>query len=107
MKPLTIEQQIKVLKRILWTPDIYGMCRLVKRYARKLFDYTRDELVGIVATQLIPLMNHKAYQYFYYDNRIVEKYKDMLFWDSPSPFGRIRRRIYVYHLIKELKKQLK
>lgn len=106
MKPLTIEQQIKVLKRILWTPDIYGMCKLVKRYTGKLFNYTKEDLSEITTTQLIPLMNYHAYQYFYYDNRIVEKYKDKLFWDSPSLFGRIRRRIYVYHLIKELKKQL-
>lgn len=105
MKPLTIEQQIKVLKKVLWSLDIYGMCLLVKRYTEKLFGDTNSYKVW--AHELIPLMNRDAYAYFYSNNKIVDKHcRKALFWDSPSLFGRIRRRIYVYHLIKELKKQL-
>ena len=93
---------------MLWSLDISGMCILVIDYTKKLFGYTNKDLARVWVHNLIPLMNRDAYAYFYSNNKIVDKHcRRDLFWDSPSLFGRIRRRIYVYHLIKELKKQLK
>ena len=55
---------------------------------------------------LIPSFNHLAYLRFYPNVKAVQKRQNKLFWDSSTLFGNLRRRWFIRHLIKELKKQL-
>ena len=98
MKPLPIKEQIKVLRYLLFTPFIYGMCI-------NLFYILKLNYVIEVYTQ-IPSFNHLDYLLFYPKVEAVQKRAESPYWDSPTLFGNLRRRWFIRHLIRELKKQL-
>lgn len=98
MKPLPIKEQIKALRKLLFTPFIYGMCI-------SLFYILKLDYVIEVYTK-IPSFNHLDYLCFYPKVKAVQKRVESPYWDSQTIFGRLRRRWFVIHLIKELKKQL-
>ena len=101
MKPLSIEGQIKILKNVLHSPVIYGMCILIAKYSgNNFFDHRFS------AIKLIPSFNHLAYLQFYPTVKAVQARRFDLYWDSDTLFGSLRRRWFVRHLIRELKKQL-
>lgn len=102
MKPLPIEEQIRILRRVLWTPYMYGMCVLIFNVANDL----RYNISFNQVTDIIPTFNHSAYIEFYSKVKEVQFRFDCVFWDSPTIFGSFRRRWFIRHLIKELKKQL-
>lgn len=101
MKPLSIEGQIKVLENVLHSPVIYGMCILISKYTGN--DYSDPKFFP---ENLIPCFNHQAYLQFYPTVKAVQERRFGLYWDSNTLFGNLRRRWFVRHLIKELKKQL-
>lgn len=103
MKPLPIEEQIIILRRVLWLPSINnGMCVKIARSACTLEYFTHPtEALGI-----IPAFTHISYLEFYSKVEAVQKRKNCSFWDSTTIFGNFRRRWFIRHLIKELKKQL-
>lgn len=95
MKPLSIKEQIEVLKFVLSRKYIFGMCDIICTYCR-----------ASNATACIPTFNHAHYLKFYKYIPTVQKRKDWPWWDKDSFFGNLRRRWFIRHLIKELKKQL-
>lgn len=101
MKPLPIEEQIKVLKELLRTWDIYGMCIALYKILKKYGIHQNEEI-----SDYIPSFTHDNYLYFYSSVKTVQKNKIDLFWDNIFISGRLRRRQFVRHLIKELEKQL-
>ena len=101
MKPLPIEEQIRILKKVLYSPFIYGMCILIAKYSGHNF---MDP--NFFPNKLIPCFNHLAYLQFYPSVEAVQKRRSYLYWDSSTLLGSIRRRRFIRHLIKELKKQL-
>lgn len=102
MKPLPIEEQIEVLEKVLHSPIIYGMCKKISGVARDLgYNITSRQV-----TNIIPIFNHNAYIEFYSKVETVQIRSDWGFWDSDTIFGNLRRRRFIRHLIKELKKQL-
>jgi hypothetical protein len=101
MKPLSIEEQIRVLKKVLYSPFIYGMCMLIAKYSGNNF---MD--INFSPENLIPSFNHLAYLRFYPNIKSVQERQRRLYWDSYTICGNIRRRWFVRHLIKELEKQL-
>ena len=101
MKPLPIKEQIKVLKKVLYSPFIYGMCMLIAKYSgNKFMD------MNFSPEKLIPSFNHLAYLRFYPNVKAVQERQRDLYWDSYTMCGNIRRRRFIKHLIKELEKQL-
>ena len=101
MKPLSIEGQIKILKNVLHSPVIYGMCLLIAKYSGN--NYFDPEFS---AEELIPSFNQRAYLQFYPNVKAVQERRFEMYWDSDNIFGSLRRRWFIRHLIKELKKQL-
>ena len=101
MKPLPIKEQIVVLKKVLYSPFIYGMCILIAKYSGNRF---MD--LSFYPENVIPSFNHLAYLRFYPNVKAVQERQNELYWDSATLFGSLRRRWFVRHLIKELKKQL-
>jgi hypothetical protein len=101
MKPLSIKEQIKVLKKVLYSPFIYGMCILIAEYSGHDF---MD--IKFSPEKLIPSFNHLAYLRFYPNVKAVQIRQYKLYWDNPTIFGNLRRRWFIRHLIKELEKQL-
>lgn len=102
MKPLPIEEQIRILKRVLWLPFINCMCIRIADVACNLgYDITFTQV-----TDLIPTFNHNAYIEFYPKVKAVQVRILWHFWDSDTIFGSLRRKWFIRHLIKELKKQL-
>lgn len=101
MKPLSIEGQIKLLKNVLHDPMIYGMCISIAKYSGNDFQDLKFS-----PEKLIPSFNHLAYLQFYPSVEAVQKRQNRLYWDSDTIFGNFRRRWFIRHLIKELKKQL-
>lgn len=99
MKPLSIEGQIEILKNVLHDPMIYGMCISIAKYSGK--DFLNPKFSP---KNLIPSFNHLAYLQFYPHIKAVQKRQNGLYWDSDTIFGNLRRRWFVRHLIKELKK---
>lgn len=98
MKPLPIKEQIKVLRKLLFTPFIYGMCVNLFRILKS--DYFVDIYIAI------PSFNHLDYLLFYPKVKAVQKRIEEPYWDNCTIFGNLRRRWFIRHLIKELKKQL-
>ena len=101
MKPLPIKEQIKVLKKVLYSPFIYGMCMLIAKYSKNNF---MD--INFSPEKLIPSFNHLAYLQFYPNVKAVQERRRDIYWDSGTLFGSLRRRYFIKHLIKELEKQL-
>lgn len=101
MKPLSIKEQINILKKVLHTLDIFGMCILIAKYSGNDF-----MSMNFSSKDLIPSFNHLAYIQFYPNVEAVQKRRMGLYWDSDTIFGHFRRRWFIRHLIKELKKQL-
>lgn len=102
MKPLSIKEQIKILRRVLWMPYMHGMCVLIFFVAKDLkYNISFNQV-----TDIIPTFNHNAYIEFYSKVKEVQFRFNRVFWDSPTIFGNLRRRWFIRHLIKELKKQL-
>ena len=101
MKPLSIEEQIKVLKKVLYSPFIYGMCILIAKYSGNNF---MD--MNFSPEKVIPSFNYLAYLRFYPNIKAVQERQRYVYWDSYTMCGNIRRRRFIRHLIKELKKQL-
>ena len=101
MKPLSIEGQIKVLKKVLYSPFIYGMCMLIAKYSKNNY---LD--MNFSPEKLIPSFNHLAYLQFYPNVKDVQERRGYVYWDNLTIFGNLRRRWFIRHLIKELKKQL-
>jgi hypothetical protein len=101
MKPLPIKEQIVVLKKLLQTWDIWGMCPILYKLLKK-YDIRGYEKVS----DYIPSFTHYNYLYFYPSVKAVQKRKEVLFWDNRTVLGNLRRRWFIRHLIKELKKQL-
>jgi hypothetical protein len=101
MKPLSIKEQIRILKKVLYSPFIYGMCILIAKYSGNNF---MD--MNFSPEKLIPSFNHLAYLRFYPKCKAVQKRQYKLYWDSSTIFGNLRRRWFIRHLIKELEKQL-
>lgn len=102
MKPLSIKQQIAVLKEMLslkW--NICGMCGYIESITLNKYRTRNDG-----ASKFIPSFTHNNYVKFYPRVRAVQNRKEWLWWDDDSFFGNLRRRWFIRHLIKELKKQL-
>ena len=101
MKPLPIKEQIEVLKKLLRTWDIWGMCvilyKLLKKYGIRRYEKVSD---------YIPSFTHSNYIKFHIKAKAVRKRVEDIYWDSSTVFGLLRRRWFIRHLIKELKKQL-
>lgn len=103
MKPLPIEEQIRILRKVLWLPFINdGMCVKIAQVACTLGYIIHP----IDATDIIPTFNHIAYLEFYSKVEAVRNRNNWSFWDNDTIFGNLRRRWFIRHLIKELKKQL-
>lgn len=102
MKPLSTTQQIEVLKELLRTWDIYGMCIVLYRILKKYGIYRHEEI-----SDYIPSFTHYNYLHFYSSVKSVQKNERYIFWDNLYISGRLRRRKFIRHLIKELEKQLK
>lgn len=103
MKPLSIKEQIKILRRVLWATSINdGMCTKIAKVACTL-GYV---IYPMEAIDLIPIFNHNTYIEFYSKVKEVQKRNNRVFWDNDTLFANLRRRWFIRHLIKELKKQL-
>lgn len=102
MKPLPIKEQIRILRRVLWMPFINCMCIRISRVACNLGYNIGFKQVSYI----IPTFNHFAYLDFYSNVEAVQNRICWDFWDSDTIFGNLRRRWFIRHLIKELKKQL-
>lgn len=102
MKPLSIEEQIKVLKKLLRTWDIVGMCYYLYHIIREKHGMQLRENVS----DYIPSFTHSNYIKFHIGAKAVRERVEDIYWDSDTIFGNLRRRWFVRHLIKELKKQL-
>lgn len=102
MKPLTIKEQIEVLKELLSTGwNICGMCGYIESITLNKYRKRNDR-----ASNFIPSFTHYNYVKFYPKVREVQRRKEWPWWDKDSFFGNLRRRWFIRHLIKELKKQL-
>ena len=102
MKPLSIEEQIEVLKEVLSTSwDIFGMCGYIESITLYKHRKYNDG-----ASKFIPSFTHDNYVKFYSNVRAVQRRKEWPWWDSDTIFGNLRRRWFIRHLIKKLKKQL-
>ena len=102
MKPLPIKEQIKVLEELLSTGwNVYGMFGRIEFITLNKY---RKRNEG--ASNYIPSFTHENYVKFYPLIRAVQRRKEWTWWDKDSFFGNLRRRWFVRHLIKELKKQL-
>lgn len=101
MKPLPINEQIKVLKIVLYQDIVLGMCSIfyyiLSKYGMQPCEKVSD---------YIPSFTHQHYTTFYPTTRAVQKRRTNLYWDSNTFFGCMRRRRFIKHLIKELEKQL-
>lgn len=102
MKPLSIEEQIEVLKKLLRTWDICGMCVILYIILREKYGIQPYEDIS----DYIPSFTHSNYIKFHIKAKEVRKRVEDIYWDSPTIFGNLRRRWFIRHLIKELKKQL-
>lgn len=102
MKPLSIKQQIEVLKKLLRTWDIIGMCNYLYHILREKYGMQFRENVS----DYIPSFTHSNYIKFHIKAKAVRERVEDIYWDSPTIFGLLRRRWFIKHLIKELKKQL-
>ena len=102
MKPLPIRQQIKILEEVLSTSwNICGMCGYIEHIIiHKHIKYCKG------ASNYIPSFTHENYVKFYSRVKEVQSRKEWPWWDRDSFFGNLRRRWFIRHLIKELKKQL-
>ena len=103
MKPLPIKDQIRILRRSLWIFFISSMCIKIVIAACNLGYGIRS---WHRATDIIPTFNHSAYIRFYPNIKTVQERQHAVCWDSNTLFGNLRRRLFIRHLIKELKKQL-
>lgn len=102
MKSLPIRQQIAVLEELLSTGwNICGICGYIESIVLNKY---RKRNKG--ASTFIPSFTHENYIKFYPRVRAVQKRKEYPWWDCDSFFGNLRRRWFIRHLIKELKKQL-
>lgn len=102
MKPLPIKEQIRILKKSLGTSSINAMCLRIAKAARILgYDISWHNI-----TDSIPTFNHNTYIRFYPNVKAVQRRQNEDYWDNDSFFGNLRRRWFIRHLIKELKKQL-
>lgn len=103
IKPLPIEEQIRILRRVLWLPFINnGMCVKIAEVACTLGYIIHP----VEATDIIPTFNHITYLEFYSKVKSVQNRNNRIFWDDYTFSANLRRRWFVRHLIKELKKQL-
>lgn len=101
-KPLPIKEQIKVLKELLRTWDIYGMCYILQNILVLKYEMKSDESIY----DYIPSFTYSNYLKFYIRTKVVQKRRSISFWDTHTIFGNLRRRWFIRHLIKELNKQL-
>ncbi len=102
MKPLSIKEQIEVLEELLSTGwNVFGMCGHIESITLNMY---RKRNEG--ASKFIPSFTHENYVKFYPLVRAVQKRKEYPYWDNDYFFGNLRRRWFIRHLIKELKKQL-
>jgi hypothetical protein len=101
MKPLPIKEQIKVLRKLLLTWDIWGMCIILYKKLKNYGMYPCEQI-----SDYIPSFTRYNYLHFYPSVKAVQKRQMRLYWDSDTLFGHLRRRWFIRHLIKELKKQL-
>lgn len=102
MKPLPIKEQIEVLKELLQTWDIWSMCVHLYYILKEKYGMRRFENIS----DYIPSFTHSNYIKFHIKAKAVRKRVEDIYWDSPTIFGNLRRRWFIRHLIKELKKQL-
>lgn len=102
MKPLSIKEQIKILKELLQTWDIWGMCYILEDILMLKYEKEPEENIS----DYIPSFTHSNYLKFHIKTKAVRERVERSFWDSPTIFGNFRRRWFIRHLIKELKKQL-
>lgn len=100
MKPLSIKEQIKVLRKLLLTWNICGMCHKLYRILNKYGVHPFEEV-----SDYIPSFTHYNYLHFYPSIKVVQEREERCYWDNPTIFGNFRRRWFIRHLIKELKKQ--
>lgn len=101
MKPLPIKEQIKVLKIVSYQDNLLGMCSIfyyiLSKYGMQSCEKVSD---------YIPSFTHHHYTTFYSRTRAVQKRRTSLYWDNSTIFGKLRRKWFIRHLIKELEKQL-
>lgn len=101
MKPLPINEQIKVLKIVLHQDNVVGMCsifyHILGKYGMQPWEKVSD---------YIPSFTHSNYLKFHIGTKAVRKRVEHRYWDSLTIFGHLRRKWFIRHLIKELKKQL-
>ena len=102
MKPLSIKEQIEVLKKLLRTWDIWGMCVILYNILKEKYGMNPYENIS----DYIPSFTHSNYIKFHIKAKAVRKRVEDIYWDSDTIFGNLRRRWFIRHLIKELKKQL-
>lgn len=103
MKPLSIKEQIKVLEKVLSTSwNIFGMCGCIEHII--IHNKYKKPYKGV--SNSIPSFTHSNYVKFYPRVKEVQRRKEWTWWDKDSFFGNLRRRWFIRHLIKKLKKQL-
>ena len=100
--PLSAKQQIKVLKKLLKTWNIWGMCVILHHILKEMYGMQPNEDVS----DYIPSFTHSNYIKFHIGAKAVRERVEDIYWDSPTIFGNLRRRWFIRHLIKKLKKQL-
>ena len=102
MKPLSTKQQIEVLKELLSTGwNICGMCPILHNILKKYEIKSYENIF-----KYIPSFTYYNYITFYSSVKAVQERRCSGYWDSFTFFGNLRRRWFIRHLIKELKKQL-
>jgi hypothetical protein len=75
MKPLSIKEQIKVLRKLLLTWNICAMCpklyRILNKYGVHLVERISD---------YIPSFTHNNYLHFYSSIKVVQERKERCCW---------------------------
>ena len=111
IKDLSIEEKINLIKDAIYQLKEHrnsGICACVrdalgyyiKRYCPIL---TMEGRLTLIYSNF----THTDYMRFWWFIRKVRKLKYSLYWDELNCWGYIRRRIYLNHILKQLKKQLK
>lgn len=102
MKPLSIKEQIEVLKKTTSNLGYLGMCIVLYSILKEKYEIQPHEDIS----DYIPSFTHSNYIKFHIKSKAVRKRVENIYWDSSTIFGNLRRRRFIKHLIKELKKQL-
>lgn len=110
IKELSIVEKINIIEYAIHQLKEHrnsGMCACV----RDAFGYYINRYCPILTvedrlTLIYPNFTHTDYIRFWWFSRTVKKLRYSLYWDKLNYCGYIRRKIYLKHILKQLKKQL-